>query len=73
MSTWFLDCQIKGLESKMESIMSDWESLERSLVVDSELDDYNSMWRSLKRAQTIIAVEAARIKYKGQGDNENEK
>ena len=60
MTSWFLECQIEGLESKMKVIISDWEALNRSLC-DSELNDYNSMLGSLRRAQAIIDGNAARI------------
>jgi flavodoxin len=46
--------------SKMKAIISDWESLNRSLC-DSELDDYNSMMDSLIRAQAIIEGNATKI------------
>ena len=33
MTSWFLECQIEGLQSKLNAIRSDWESLNRSLCM----------------------------------------
>lgn len=78
MTSWFLECQIEGLQSKLNAIRSDWESLNRSLC-DSELDDYNSMLDALIKAQATIDASAIRITgsskypvlFNVKGDNEN--
>ena len=60
MTSWFLATQITGIKNKMSAIVSDWESLNRS-ICDHELDDYRAMYNALLKAQSIIENNATLI------------